>query len=154
MLTLPASDWFIALASAYPGAVTVAQPHDWRVAVRDVRVRCGTPTNCAGVAGALVDFEPAREFRFEARLATGITDEDSDSVQLWVAAFEKGVRSELINVGGGTLPPVRLILRWILDHPIDSNEAFNVLAGRMGVAEAIRRASAAEGPPTKSRGEF
>jgi hypothetical protein len=93
VLTLPASGWFIALPSAYPGAVTVAQPQDWRVAVHDVLVRCGTPTNCAGVASALVDFEPAAEFCFEARLAAGTADEDSETVQLWVAAFEKGVRS-------------------------------------------------------------
>jgi hypothetical protein len=54
--------------------------------------------------------------------------------------FEDGVRAELLEVGGGTMPPVRLVLRWILTHEVDSTERLNREAGRLAVIEALRRA--------------
>lgn len=92
----------------------------------------GTQTNCGGVAGALVDFEPGAAFRFVAEL--------SEPARSYAAEFEAGVRSALLDHCGGSLPPVLVTLRWILVHEVDSHPRGNREAGRRAVAEALRRA--------------
>ena len=114
----------------------------WTEAVRDVRVRCGSQANCFGIASALVDFEPQPAFTFVRQLDSGSADdEQAKLVDLCAEHFEDGVRAELLEVGGGTLPPVRVVLRWILTHEVDSTRRRNREAGRLAVAEAIRRAA-------------
>jgi hypothetical protein len=113
----------------------------WDRAVPDVRVRCGARTNCGGVAAAVVDVEPHDVFAFVRRLDPGGPG-DRELVDLCAGWFEEGIRAQLLDVCGGTLPPVRVVLRRILVHEVDSNERRNRQAGRLAVTEAVRRATA------------
>jgi hypothetical protein len=119
----------------------------WDSPVRGVRVDCGTQTNCGGVAGALADFEPHPVFAFVRRFDRAVGTGDAELVDLCVRAFEDGVRGALAERTGGPLPPVRVVLRWILVHPVDSTEGRNREAGELAVARAIATAVRGDGAP-------
>ncbi len=51
--------------------------------------------------------------------------------------IELGVRAELAEHFGGALPPVRVVLRRVLQHPVDSNVPRNQEAGRRLVLRAL-----------------
>lgn len=121
-----------------PTALLTRQP------IRDVRVRCGTQTNCGGLAGALIDIEPHLSF---APVRTLPADLDANTrgelLDACVTHFETGVREALLELCG-QLPPVRVVLRWILVHEVESTPARNRQAGRLAVLEALRRVSHTE----------
>ncbi len=121
----------------------------WDRVVRDVRVRCGTRTNCGGIAAAVVDVEPHDAFAFVRRLDPDGAG-DGGLAELCAGWFADGVRAELLDVCGGTLPPVRVVLRWILVHEVDSNERRNRQAGRLAVTEVLRRAADDDTTPATS----
>lgn len=109
--------------------------------VRDISVRSGNQTSCGGIAKIVADVEPAGCFEFvDARSPDdGWTHPDDAELTDWcIAAARRGVLDGLAMVGS---PPVRFVLRRILVHPVDSNEFHNEKAGRMAVAEAVRRLS-------------
>lgn len=123
----------------------MADAPGWDTAIRDVLVRSGTQTNCGGLASALVDFEPCSSFTFVSQVDA---DESSppgrseDLASLCIRHFENGIRAALAEASGGPLPPVRVVLRRILVHEIDSNARRNHEAGELAVAEALRRVAA------------
>jgi hypothetical protein len=108
--------------------------------VRDIDVRSGSQMNCAGFARILADVEPAERFEFVDAHDENRTGCDDDGlVTACVAAVRRGVITELSRPGTDRLPPVRFVLRHILVHLVDSNETRNEAAGRLAVAEAVRR---------------
>lgn len=117
----------------------------WGTAVRDVLVRSGTQTNCGGLASALVDFEPCSSFTFVSQVEAEESSpvrHGEDLASFCTSHFENGIRAALAEASGGPLPPVRVVLRWILVHEIDSNARRNHEAGELAVAEALRRVAA------------
>ncbi len=113
-----------------------------RQPIRDVRVRCGTQTNCGGVAATTVDIEPHPTYTFVRALPPHLGNTaDVELIDDCVAHFETGLREQLRAVCDGVLPPVRIVLRWILAHPVDSTPGRNRQAGHLAVTEALRRAT-------------
>ncbi|RAK42947.1 hypothetical protein B0I29_10177 [Actinoplanes lutulentus] len=112
--------------------------------VRDIAVRDGTQTNCAGFAKILADIEPAERFEFLSNgdaAPAGVLDDEL--IEQCIGAVRRGVLDELTRVGDGEVPPVRFVLRRILVHLVDSAEFRNEAVGRMAVAEAVRRLNGA-----------
>jgi hypothetical protein len=117
----------------------------WGTAIRDVLVRSGTQTGCGGLASALVDFEPSSSFSFVSQVdaeESSPARHSEDLASLCISHFENGIRAALAEASGGRLPPVRVVLRRILVHEIDSNARRNRDAGELAVAEALRRVAA------------
>jgi hypothetical protein len=114
----------------------------WAIAVRDVQVTAGSQTNCAGFARAVADFEPQPDpsdgFAFVVALEERPGAFHDDELAAWCCEHvELGVRAELAEHFGGVLPPVRVLLRRVLQHPVDSNELRNKEAGRHLVLSAL-----------------
>ncbi|MFG2100959.1 hypothetical protein ACGFJ5_10190 [Micromonospora echinaurantiaca] len=112
---------------------------DWRTPIRAVHVRHGTQTACGGIAIVLADVEPHAAYAFTARF-DGRPPGPADLRQECVEGFADGMRTELARLCGGQPPPVRVVLRRILVHDVDSSAAINRAAGRLAAAEAVRRA--------------
>ncbi|MEU6078229.1 hypothetical protein [Micromonospora sp. NPDC047074] len=125
----------------------VTDQPDWTTAVRAVHVRHGTQTSCGGIAVVLADVEPHPAYAFVARFG-GEPPGPADLRGECVEGFADGIRTELARLCGGQPPPVRVVLRRILVHEVDSSAAVNRAAGRRAAAEAVRRA--AEGRRTQS----
>ena len=111
--------------------------------VRGVHVTAGTHTNCSGFARAVADFEPqadpAEGFTFVVALEERPGRYRDDELEAWCCEhIERGVRTELAEHFGAVLPAVRVTLRRVLIHPVDSNERRNHQAGRMLVQEALQ----------------
>jgi hypothetical protein len=100
-----------------------------------VHARAGTFANCGGVAAAVLDFEPADAFAFVRDLDPALGDVDPDLLDSCATHVELGVREALTSLDG-KLPGVRVVLRWVLTHPIDFSESANRAAGRQAVAQA------------------
>jgi hypothetical protein len=114
----------------------------WPVPVRDVQVTAGTQTNCSGFARAVADFEPQPDpsdgFVFVVALEERPGAFHDDELAAWCCEhIESGVRAELAEHFGGVLPSVRVVLRRVLQHPVDSNERRNQEAGRRLVLSAL-----------------
>jgi hypothetical protein len=133
---------------AYRGRMTSTHPAVWRTPVRDVHVRVGTQTNCSGIAIARADFEPpadpAEGFVFVVALEYREGQyQDEELAAFCCEHVEAGVREELTRRADVTLPAVRIVLRYVLQHPVDSNELRNREAGRLLVTRALERLSEA-----------
>ncbi|SCF49074.1 hypothetical protein GA0070216_13127 [Micromonospora matsumotoense] len=114
----------------------------WRTPVRDVQATAGSQTNCSGFARAVADFEPQPDpsdgFAFVVALEERPGAFHDDELAAWCCEHvESGVRAELAEHFGGMLPPVRVVLRRVLQHPVDSNEPRNREAGRRLVLRAL-----------------
>src|SRR4051794_29167201 len=93
----------------------------WDAAIRGIRVRCGTQTNCGGIAAAVIDAVPDSDFRLVRQLEPNASGEPAENdVDACARHFEDGVRAALVDVCGGALPALRIVLRRILVHPTDS----------------------------------
>jgi hypothetical protein len=113
---------------------------DWPV--RDVDVRSGRQSNCAGVGRVIVDVEPAEQFEFVDTHDGGWAGRcEQELIDLCVAAVQRGVLEGFPWAGYEQPPPVRVVLRRILVNPVDSTEFRNEPVRRMAVAEALRRLS-------------
>ncbi|MFI5842636.1 hypothetical protein ACIA8K_23300 [Catenuloplanes sp. NPDC051500] len=106
--------------------------------VRDISVRSGNQTSCGGIAKIVVDAEVAAGFEFVDGRAPGDrwTWPDDELIEWCLAAVRRGVHAGWVAAGS---PPIRIVLRRMLVHPVDSNEHHNEAAGRMAVAEAVHR---------------
>jgi hypothetical protein len=106
--------------------------------VRDIAVRSGNQTGCGGIARIVVDAERAERFEFVDGRAPGDrwTWPDDELISWCLAAVRRGVLEGWAAAGS---PPIRLALRRLLVHPVDSNEHHNEAVGRMAVTEAVRR---------------
>ncbi|AGL15738.1 hypothetical protein [Actinoplanes sp. N902-109] len=118
-----------------------------RVPIRGVRVRTGTQTNCGGIAAATADFEPQADpgvgFAVELALEYGPRDCRDEELEAECCAWiEGGIRAELADRFGLPLPSVRVVLRRVLLHLVDSNERRNHEAGRELVRHALSMTSA------------
>jgi hypothetical protein len=88
--------------------------------IRDIDVRCGTQTNCAGVAVALVDFERGSESGFE--VVDAVTElstrdaGDQDLVDFCAEHIGEGIKAELQESFGAGLPAVRVLVRRVGDE--------------------------------------
>jgi len=81
---------------------------------------------------ARVDLEPAEEFE----VVDAVTEvADRELVDMCVASLGAGVAAELRDEG---LPPVRVVVRWVLAHAVDSNEYVYREAGRRAVRAAAQ----------------
>ncbi len=100
------------------------------IAARDVEVRYGNQTGCGGLAIARVDVEPAAEVE----VVDAVTKvDDRELVDMCVASLAEGVAEE---VRDQRLPPVRVVVRWVLAHAVDSNEYVYREVGRRAVRVA------------------
>ena len=108
--------------------------------VRDIEARCGTQTNCSGMAQILADIEPAAGFEFiDAHDGAWTGSCEDELVDRCVAAVRRGVLDELTRVGGGKVPAVRFVLRRVWVHPVDSAESRNEAVGRIAITRAVQR---------------
>jgi hypothetical protein len=101
------------------------------MAARDIKVRYGNQTGCGGLAIARVDVEPAAE---NAVVDAVSEVDDRELVDMCVASLAEGVAEEL---RARQLPPVRVVVRWVLAHPVDSNEYVYREVGRRVVRAAV-----------------
>ncbi|GAB3852195.1 hypothetical protein ACFPIJ_54060 [Dactylosporangium cerinum] len=114
----------------------------WGIPVRGVQATAGSQTNCAGFARAVADFEPQPDpsdgFAFVVALEERPGAFHNNELAAWCCEHvELGVRAELAEHFGAVLPPVRVMLRRVLQHPVDSNGPRNQEAGRRLVLHAL-----------------
>jgi hypothetical protein len=116
----------------------------WPAVLRGVTVTAGTQTNCGGFARAVADFEPQTGFTFVLALEERPGRYRDDELEARCCEhIERGVRAELAEHFGSALPAVRVILRRVLVHPVDSTAVRNHEAGR-GLARCALQALRAE----------
>jgi hypothetical protein len=132
------------------------RPLTWRFSVRDVQVTAGSQSNCSGFARAVADFEPQPDpsagFVFVVALEERPGAFHDDELAAWCCEHvELGVRAELAKQFGGVLPTVRVTLRWVLQHPVDSRERRNQEAGRRLVLRALEALESRQ-VPARSQG--
>ncbi len=107
--------------------------------IRDLRAKVGNQTGCGGMAVILVDFEPGAAFE----VVNAVTDVrpnlggDQELVDICVASVADGVRLELLE-HLGELPAVRVVVREVFPHAVDSNESVNRRAGQDVTQQALR----------------
>jgi hypothetical protein len=123
----------------------------WSVVIRGIHVTAGTHANCSGFARAVADFEPqadaAEGFTFVVALEERSGRFRDDELEAWCCEhIERGVRAELAEHFGAVLPAVRVILRRVLLHPVDSNERRNHQAGCMLAQQALQAIPISSGP--------
>jgi hypothetical protein len=115
--------------------------------IRDVEVRYVRQAACGAFAIVTVDFEPTAWDRVQlaissdVRLDFGGYDQDYQSVLGCIEGLARGITEEL-----DTRPDldvrVKVILRRIVFHPVDSNELSFQYAGRLVARTAIERLTA------------
>ena len=107
--------------------------------IRDLRSKVGNQTGCGGMAVILVDFEPSAAFE----VVNAVTEirpnlgGDQELVDFCVANVADGVRLELLE-HLGELPAVRVVVREVFPHAVDSNESVNRRAGQDVTRQALR----------------
>ncbi|WP_460395628.1 hypothetical protein [Actinophytocola sediminis] len=114
--------------------------------IRDVEVRYVRQSACGAFAIATVDFEP-KAYGFELAIPSDVRlefyehDWDYQSVFSYVEALAQGITEEL-----GTRPDldvrVKVILRRMVLHPVDSNEMSFRHVGRLAARTALERFTA------------
>ncbi|MBN6040508.1 hypothetical protein [Amycolatopsis sp. 195334CR] len=117
--------------------------------LRDLRGDVGTKHSRKGGATALLDLEPAAEFEAVDAIPEKIrTSRDAlDFPELVPMCFEYivlGVRTEFEERFGTPAPPVRVVVREVLPHPVEANELNNRYAGRRAVRSAFEDLVAAK----------
>lgn len=119
--------------------------------IRDVNVRAGSQSNCGGIADAFVDVEAATAYELVNATPPPREDrwEDQELVDYCVTSVSDGIEAGLMELFG-ELPPIRVTLRRVLPHAVDSNEFINRLAGRYAVYETLRRAGLSEFVPSSA----
>ena len=113
------------------------------------RVRTGNQTGCGGIADARIDIEAAAAYEFVD--ATPPEPDDQELADYCVTNVRAGAETELTRLFG-TLPAVRLTLRQILTHAVDSNEMINRAGGRYAVQHALRTAGLGHALPSPAAG--
>jgi hypothetical protein len=107
----------------------------WSAVIRGITVTAGTQANCSGFARAVADFEPQTDASEGFTFVLAIEERpgryrDDELAARCCEHIERGVRAELAEHFGSALPAVRVVLRRILVHPVDSTEVRNHEAGR------------------------
>lgn len=121
--------------------VTLSQP------IRDVRIRYVKQAACGAFAIVTVDFEPTNWNKVHVVISSDVrldfdgVDQDYDFVFGCVDGLAKGITDEL-----DTRPDldvrVKVVLRRIVFHPVDSNELAFRHAGRLVARAALDRLTA------------
>ncbi|UJW29638.1 hypothetical protein L3Q67_30975 [Saccharothrix sp. AJ9571] len=110
--------------------------------LRDLRGDVGTKHSAKGGATALVDLEPAAEFEAVDAIDERIRADSRDFPELVPLCFTNivlGVQAEFEERFDNPTPPIRVVVREVLPHIIETNEANNRAAGRKAVQAGLRR---------------
>jgi translation elongation factor EF-G len=117
--------------------------------VRDIEAKVVQQTGCPGmVAIVTVDFEPLSQRGYEFEVASGLRVSGLggfDAVSLaFLTALDDGIRGELAEDEHNVDAAVRVLLREVKVHPVDSSEHAFRAAGRKAVHLALRRSAGRE----------
>lgn len=111
--------------------------------IRDVEAKIVEPRCCGMVAFATVDFEPLSSCSYEFEVAGGLRVVGGyDGVPLgFLTALNDGIRSELAKDEHNIEVAVRVLLRQVMVHLVDSSEGAFRSVGRKAVLMALERSS-------------
>ncbi|QFU89450.1 hypothetical protein [Amycolatopsis sp. YIM 10] len=117
--------------------------------LRDLRGDVGTKATKKGGATALLDLEPAAEFEAVDAISEKIRTSDDaldfpDLVPLCYENIVLGVQAEFEERFGTGTPPIRVVVREVLPHIIETNEMNNRHAGRRAVRSGFEALVAAK----------